>query len=639
MDYDYVLLRALGYLREVQAADGSFSGQTSRTQHPFEAEDTYATVFTPAQILNALADIPQAMAIRQPLAAWLMAQRSKTWTYNYWARSAPQRLTLPYPDDLDDTFCSITALYRHDQALVPVGSLGEIVHILIAAESQVGGPYHTWLVAKDTAAIWQDVDVVVNANIAYFLRKVAEPLPSLTALMDQAIATNTFVSPYYPGPLPVLYCITRAYTGERIRQLTAAILRHPPHTAIEQALWCTALLQLGEYHAVRPVLTALCNTQAADGSWPAGAFCIDPAKNGTTYYQGAATLTTACVAEALYAYSHKPAANTATTPVATHSSEYAASITAAKATFARTPPELRAQCYTLIDTMANGDISQEIVMLPYLFAASLTPQPTMPAATLTQLSLANIYGWMAYTVYDDFLDDEGTPVLLPAANAALRASVTAFDRALPGNTDFQSLVQQTFNTIDNANTWELQQCRASTDGAHITLGTLPRFGQLHILAERSLGHALTPIGVLLAAGYGSNSRVVSELQISLRHYLIARQLQDDLHDWERDLHAGQLNAVVVAILRQLHIQPGTHDLSQLLPRMQRVFWQHVLPQMCNRCLHHIQTARVSAKRSGVLAASSPFYTLYDRLDDATRQTLASQADALAFLAGYKKPPV
>jgi len=74
----------------------------------------------------------------------------------------------PYPDDLDDTFCALNALYLFDRKLISGSAYAYIIQLLTKVEKNEGGPYKTWLVSKKTSG-WDDVDIVVNSNIAYFL--------------------------------------------------------------------------------------------------------------------------------------------------------------------------------------------------------------------------------------------------------------------------------------------------------------------------------------------------------------------------------------------------------------------------------------------------------------------------------------
>jgi hypothetical protein len=198
--------RGMAFISSAQLSTGAFESWSSPTQLAFKPDATYQTTFVPSLILGAISRLndPLILPIRDKLATWLQTQKSTHWSFNYWATSAPQRDTMPYPDDLDDTFCALLALYQHDSSIINEACLANVVKILIATENKVGGPYKTWL-TSDPAATWQDIDLAVNANIAAFLRLVAEPLPNITKLLNEAITKQMFTSPYYPSPYPIIY--------------------------------------------------------------------------------------------------------------------------------------------------------------------------------------------------------------------------------------------------------------------------------------------------------------------------------------------------------------------------------------------------------------------------------------------------
>jgi hypothetical protein len=621
------LPRGLAYLAATQVDDGSFIGYSSRTAQPFKQAHTYRTTFLPAVMLEALAAVDASKAIRQPLAEWVIAQRGEYWSFNYWAKDAPERQTMPYPDDLDDTFCALGGLYLHDPSLVNAAALGTIVKLLLAAESQVGGPYYTWLVGKDAPASWRDVDLAVNCNVAYFLQQVADPLPNLTALMDDAILQDRCTSPYYPSPAPVLYYLARAYRGTHRQALGNRIIAYRPRNSLETALHISALA-----HAGLPIppeeVQALLAAQQADGSWPAAAFCLDAARQGRKYYHGSPALSTALSLEALQRallapQQEPPKKTNQTHAVYAQAQQYIATL----------QPDLRRQLEVMLSNVQASEAADEIILLPHIFAASLTPEPHIPDVARTTLGVANLYGWMAYTICDDILDGEEGRQLLPAATTAMRASLAAFATAVP-NASFQQTVAETFTTIDSANAWEGSHCRFTVTDDRCTIPPLPTFGRLQQLAERSLGHTLTPLGVLVAAGYSLSGKPVQAVHTGLRHYLIARQLLDDLKDYEDDLRAGRLSAVGVTLLRAARIRPGDYALSDVLPRLRRAFWQRGLLAGCSQAEQHLQACRNALRASKVIAPDAPLYTLIDRLDDVRQQLLKEQHDATAFLATY-----
>ncbi|HSX33257.1 MAG TPA: hypothetical protein VLF91_02895 [Candidatus Saccharimonadales bacterium] len=632
--------RAVEFLEKAQLPDGSYVSWSSKKQRPFTADKTYATTFTPALILAALAGLPDASAVTGRLATWLRAQKSSNWSFNYWAKDAPERRSLPYPDDLDDTFCALTALYKHNPESLDGAALAAATQLLVAAEQTVGGPYRTWLVGSDAPSIWQDVDLAVNANIAYFLRLLDGRLPNLAVFLEAAVARQDFSSPYYPSVYPVLYYLARASPGDKRRELADAIVSRQQNgfwqTPLQTALMCTALHELGE-PSPTAALQHLLSSQQPDGSWPAEAFCLDPARRGVTYFSGAPALTTALALEALTA-ARVPAAALAQ-PIDKQAAQLSRRIHAAAEREVQTLPlSLRTEMQAALTAIRQGAHQSEITLLPYLFARSLSAAPQLSTSLLIDLGLANLYGWAAYTLFDDILDNQAGPRQMPAASVLLRHSVSAFDRALPNAPHFQKLVQATFDVIDGANTWEVAHCRAPVSKTHLTLGALPKYGRGAQLYQKSLGHSLTPLAVLLAQGITAKDVRFAALRRGLTHYLFARQLNDDMHDWEQDVRTGQLSFVVAAICQQLALEPGRYTLGSLILRMQRQFWHHTLIDMCALATKHTTAARRNFIKAGI-AADTPIMELVNRLDRAVVRALREQADAEQFLAAFTKKRV
>ncbi|HUC89895.1 MAG TPA: hypothetical protein VMR45_03770 [Patescibacteria group bacterium] len=625
----------LEFIRSVQETDGSFVSHSCRVETPFSCTKKHQTIFIPALILSALSTIDSAQNIRQRLACWLNGQKSGIWSFNYWSKQSPERKTSPYPDDLDDTFCALIGLYMHDPKLVDASALGNIVKLLIANESQVGGPYRTWLAPEDSPDIWLDTDLAVNSNIACLLRIVAQPLPNLDKMLERAIDNRCFGSPYYPSSLPVLYYVARAYRGQKQQALAQYIASLDWDTPQKCAIAISAANKLGGVSDPRKI-RALLDTQRPDGSWPAEAFCYEPERLGRPYYYGAPALTTALAIEALSCQEHRQAAKQ---PRAANSQakNYKKLLFLAKQELSRLGDSLRVRSTATVDFMAKSDTTKEILLMPQLFAGSLSKLPEISEETFAQLSMASLYGWMAYTIYDDFLDGEGEPELLPVANVALRDSLEAFERAIPGDSAFQRQVRCTFDTIDNANSWEVTNCRCPVTKNTITIGRIPRYGAGHNLADRSLGHTLTPQAIMVLSGQSLSSTKTASVQSGLCHYLIARQLLDDAHDWEDDVRNGHISYVVAAILLGLHLKPGTYQLDDLVPKLQHQFWHHTLQKTCNHIEQHLNSARQKFDQSQLIKPESPLISLLDKLSTTVKHTRAEQDQAEDFLKAYKKP--
>jgi hypothetical protein len=638
----------MAFLASKQQPDGSFESFSSPSRKPFEPKFTYLTTFAPALILTAISSLnePEAKLVRKRLASWLAAQRSPAWSFNYWSASAPERETMPYPDDLDDTFCALIALRLHNPSLIDETCLANVVKLLIATESQVGGPYKTWLVPDKAPKVWQDVDLAVNSNIACFLRMVAEPLPNLTGMIEEVIASRNLKSPYYPSEYPLAYYMARAYDGSHAHQLAAYILKRRRGSwwgsPMRTALAVSSLNGLGQSKLCQTATAQrLVDEQLPDGSWPAEAFCLDPSIQQKKHYSGSAALTTALVLEALGLWNARQAPVTSAknhTAIQDKTTENLRSLIASAALkeIDGLRPALKRHGKRIIDDVQSHDKHHEITLLPHLFNNSLKHplSPTSPDVFM-HLGLANLYGWAAYTVYDDFLDGEGEPKLLSAANTALRYSVKHFDMAVPGNAAFQRLAERIFNTIDGANAWDQDNCMVKITGETITIGELPDYSRTLNLADRSLGHALAPLGILAASGITPADPRAAAIKRAISHYLVARQLNDDMHDWEQDLRAGIITYVVAAILRELELAPGNYEFADLVPKMKRQFWHRTLISVCKKVTSHTALARRAARSSGLLNQQNIITSLTYKIDDSVENTLKEQSKAEQFLAAYR----
>lgn len=642
---DTALAKGLRYVKSQQKARGGFTSQSSPTQQPWRSQQEYRTTFVPALMLASLSYLtqPEARAVRDKLAAFLLRQKSKTWSFNYWERGTADHTALPYPDDLDDTFCALAALYLHDPKTISEAALANMVKLLITTEQHVGGPYRTWLIATDAPHIWQDVDLAVNANIAYFVSLVSEPLPNLEHYLEQHITRGNFDSPYYPVPYAVWYYLARAYKGSKRATLALIIERHwqtfpRTHSALNTALALTSLLQLKPQSPLIPQLVKrLLSSQQADGSWKAATFYLDIPQGGQNFYHGSPALSTTFALEALQRHSNSTQTDVSTAPKTSHTAPIHSQVMrAAHRQIRNFGPDVSKPFRSMLATITKADPQHEITLLPYLFAQSLSNAQHLykPEQLCAALGVANLYGWIAYTIYDDFLDDEGQPKLLPAANVALRSSLLQFHDALPDMPQFQARIAHTFTTMDNANTWEVTHCRFAVTHRSLTIGALPRFAQRQKLAERSLGHGLGPLALLVASGASLHDPHVTAIDKAFRHYLIARQLNDDAHDWKEDVQRGHSTYVVATILRQLGVS-GTQSFDTLLPAMERQFWNHTLIDVCHTMQQHIARGRALLADNPYLVSDNLLIQLFNNTEKSVQETLKTQKQALLFLENYR----
>ncbi len=564
-------------------------------------------------MLAALHDVPEAVALCKTIAKQLAGQKGAL------------------DDDLDTTFQVLIGLWRYDPTLVGADDLGAAVRLLVAAEKEVGGPYHT-----HAKSLGSELDPIVNSNVAYFLGLVGSVVPQLNAYVAGAIAEGTWRSTRYESPYAALYFFARVDISEPQRERLVCELHARQQsgrwdTPLHTALALTASRILGCADDTKAAEAYLWERQQVDGSWQAETFC-----HGLGGVQAAHgdLVTTALVVEAL-----APGRRTNRAARAAPKDPRAAAIAkaiqdTALAKTALLASDLRRTTTALLDYMRRLENSHEIMLLPYFFSQSLARPAVFGDELFVQLGLANLCGWLAYTVFDDFLDDEGKPAQLPAATFALRRSLHHFARALPDNEAFQTAVQEAFNTIDAANAWEQAHCRFAVDAHGVQIGQLPKYTDPKRLYERSVGHTLTPFGVLVAGGYSLDSPEVRQIALALRSYIAIRQLIDDLHDWEQDCRAGQISYVVAAILRDLALPAGRYTFAGLIPKMQHAFWHQTLPQACKVASAHIAEARKALRRSGLVIQGAGISVLLDGQEAILTRTLQEHQSAEGFMQGY-----
>ncbi|MGC1177373.1 MAG: hypothetical protein WA843_04860 [Candidatus Saccharimonadales bacterium] len=625
------ITKAVGFLSGQQATDGSFGGQAGTAIANFKPERRHLTPFTTSLITGCLRDVPGTTDLRQSATHFLLSQKNARWSWNYWQRGSDMAKSLPYPDDLDDTACALIALTSYDSKLIDGHVLANLAKLLIATEQQPGGPYRTWLVGEDQKNQWSDVDIAVNANVGRLLALNKVQVPGLTNYLDAAISKDSLVSPYYVGTIPILYFLSSWYRGKQVDALTKLVYeqisRAEEHNALMLALVITAGHHLNLPAArLRSAHRRLLDLRT-DDHWPAEALYVDPQIKGIPYYAGSTALTTAFALEALnrhQAVTHRP--------VKKQPTNYSNTIVeqALIDSRRRLPANLRRGYQAAVRSTAERDTDQQITGMANLIANAYGKK-VAPAA-LAHLNLASLNGWIAYTIYDDFFDYEGDARQLGVANVALRQTVRHFYAALPRRQSFHRLVDGTLDIVDAANTWEVRHARG-TIIEHQLDYALPRYAAYHQLADRSWGHMLAASGVMLALGHEKSSQEFQQLQRFFRHFLIARQLNDDAHDWETDLTRGHLSAVVTLLLNDY----GNHGLLRIdeeLDLLRQHFWQKTIYQVAVLIHKHIRLSRQALRKCGMV--DSDTFTLWlDALESATRSALNGSQETEKFIRSYQ----
>lgn len=545
-----------------------------------------------ALMLNALPFIPRLAHVRQRLARHLQPGLSVSFILH---------------SNAHEVFLVLTTLWQYRPAYVTGEHLAVTLRRLIAAEHVVGGPYYF----KNTDTI------LVNAQIAIFMRLVAKPLPNVDAFLARVVGQNQLDN----LPMGQIWLLAQAnIMPQLVPYIRSRWMRESWQTPLGLATALVALEGNLSTHQVKHALTALCNQQRS-GFWEDRSVVLAEQK--------AKLITTAIVAGVLARY-QPPAKNNSESSLRTRQQMITK---AACQTFASATEPLRSTALDLVAQVGAADKNFEITQLSLLFAKALKSPDSLTDKQHKELGLASLFGWMAYTVYDDFLDYQGQPAKLPVANIAMRASVECFREALPTHA-FVRYVAKVFSDMDQANAWEVDYCRFVVEDDEVIIGGLPQYRRRTVLASRSFAHTLAPMAVL-RHGMRGNTSHMRRIKMAFTHYLIARQLCDDLHDWADDIKTGQASYVVTAILRDMHVKPGTYMLADLLPAMHKSFRRVVLPKVCRCILRHVAVSRREFQKSELLRRHNGLYALLDNLESTAKYSLDMQVKSFEFYKTYK----
>jgi len=542
-------------------------------------------------------------------------------------------------------------LYGFDQNLISGGVLASVAKILIATETAVGGPYRTWLVAPDADEHWRDVDVVVNANVGNFLKKLNVRVSGVYAFIGRVVRERKLTSPYYSEIFPIAYSVARFYgRGDSSNTIAKLLLelrgrnglwRNP----LSSALAICALIESDHEEKISLEDISLLMAEIKRSDWQPYAFCIDPARGGKRHYAGASALTAAVVLEAVarfYASSHDKSSGD-TIPVAAEDIHARVQSIACN----------RSRCLPL--SLRNAIVEQvekttdkNITRLPYLFRDLLGSRSVVVSdSLLAQLALGNLYGWMAYEIYDDIYDEEGDASSFPAANYFLRELCDVYasiDRQIPGASASSKIF---LDEMDNANIMEQKYCRvAVADGTMRIPDNLPVLERGTVLSERSIGHALPVLVLCASIGFAFDSPENKTILYFFRHYLVARQLHDDAHDWRQDLKKGQINAVGAMMLRAWRKKNHADEIDFARDERQLAlfFWHDVIDDVVAAIHGHIVLARrtlasvsIIYNPHSIIRNMAPLEDLLSNLESAADRARAERKTIEQFMAGFQRP--
>jgi hypothetical protein len=267
--------------------------------------------------------------------------------------------------------------------------------------------------------------------------------------------------------------------------------------------------------------------------------------------------------------------------------------------------------------------NHEITLLPTFFNNALLIGRTNKDTCL-KLGVANVYCWLAYTLYDHMLDDKTNTEYIPLANIARQRSRSLYHSTC-NEPNMRNFIDHTFMQMDAANAWETAHARFSASGTVPV--ELPDFGDGHQLAHRSFAHVLGPL-IIVHQQAQTTPLQRQLLHQSLTYYLIARQLNDDAHDWQDDIQNGELTYVVTNLLQRM--PHAGQRVQEIMPKLQTLFWREASVDICQLILSHVARGKKLLAATNLIKSDSSFTQLYDDIAAAAHNSQTLRQNGIEF---------
>jgi hypothetical protein len=573
--------------------------------------------------------------MKEKAVRYLKDQQQSDGSWNYWQKNSKESSENPYPSDIDDTALAFAVIVRADSLFATGERLAQIVHTLTTIEITEGGPYNTWITDFQNFPEWQDCDMVVNANVARMLALLDVTMPRLTDYFDRLIGAKDFQSKYYRTPLSCLYFLSYSYAGTQKAACIDYIqsLKQQGHwqSPLQTALALTALHNFGIDIKTQesPAITFLLNTQLKQGCWPKEALYIERIFNGVEEVQDNICISTAFCLEALSLALPVPEDISLPDKFA---AERAIIIDQFLSTTTHVSDSFAAYAELCVEKMLAHAFFKESIVLPYYFLSAQGRHACYHDAVAIKLGLANLYGWIGYSLIDDVLDGERTNEMMPFAIYCIRQCNNCYAMIFKGN--IPSVIQTTFDDIDSAYDKELITTLSPTQNGY-DIATLPEKHAIPTF-QKSFGCALPVICLLLLQGHDEDSNAIRQASMFFQSYLHARQSNDDAHDFLEDLNRGHLTHIGHDLLMMYKEEyPAANEiiLEKNEPLLLDLFWNKLFPIVHSEISQTI-TVALEALDQLSLDEKSYFTALLRELKKANDKARHEHTSMLAFLNSY-----
>lgn len=543
--------------------------------------------------------------VRSKAFNWLLSKKNKDFSFD---------------SNLSINFYALIALFKHDSSLFDGNLLAKTLKTLILAESKEGGPY------KDD----NGVDLGTNAIIAYFLSLQDVDLPNMQNFFSDFVKKRNFDSKLIKNKYFIIYLISKCLKKEK-KALISYLLeeKNASQDALSSLLILNSLIDLGCNFLDLTDEINLIKKQEIDST------SIFITNNGEVV-NNSAYLANIFYLELI---SKKNKEIKKDFLLEKEKTILFSTLELAKKRFKDLPQDIAEIALNRIKKTIKDNKDKQMSLMAYYTKKSLGKNgQKISDQLIAEINLANIFFWTAFVIYDDFWDEdeEQDPKLLPIANFYARHYIEYFSSLFPKETMFNTFFQKLMDKLDAANTWENMHCRAKViDSKLIIPEKLPNYGNYDLKFYPSSGHILGSVALFCFLGYYNEVR---PLIAYFKHYLIAMQINDDVHDLEEDLRRGHLSTVVTLTIndfKEKYPYKKEIDLNNDLKEIKEIFWFKTVRNASEIAIYHTKKSREALKSISVIKNYAPLGHYIDIVENVAKSTLNEQVKSIDFLKTFK----
>ena len=281
----------------------------------------------------------------------------------------------------------------------------------------------------------------------------------------------------------------------------------------------------------------------------------------------------------------------------------------------------------ILQRIEDADTNGEISLLTYYFRESLRSTTQSENKQIARdnfrYAQANILTWTAYTAIDAILDNPDTHphISLEVSLSCVRRATELYSLAGAA----YSLRESLFSAVDQANTLELEVRKDMTlatslhghDSAVNSSYTLSTPTLQRVMADKSIAHIIGPRSLLL----GYTQAVQHDAARAFELYCGARQLLDDMHDWQEDLHNGHITYVIAKLLECSGVAIGSYQKPELTQTLKQTFWNSILEECCNEIIRMTEESRILLETNLLIKNSSFISVTIEPIQRAAKSAL------------------